>query len=101
MPGQSRVYTGEGAGSAGVAGDRVFAEIPGGTVNGANTVFTTSGFFVNGSEAVFYNGVRQRSGVGCDYEISESGGVGTGYDTITFAVAPRSGDNLIVDYTPV
>ena len=42
-----------------------------GAVNGANTVYTTSQDFTPGSEIVFFNGVRQIEGVGCDYVRSE------------------------------
>ena len=85
---------------------RVYSETPTGLINDANTVFATSQDFIAGSEAVYFNGVRQREGVGCDYVRSESGGIGTGFDTITFAVAPRdrSGskpdDNVTIDYDP-
>lgn len=77
---------------------RVYNEIPGGTIDGVNATFTTSQAFVSGSEAVHYNGSRQR--LGDDYAISESGGAGTGFDTVTFLVPPRPDDNLVVDYTP-
>ncbi|MGD9728058.1 MAG: hypothetical protein AB7L09_00150 [Nitrospira sp.] len=85
---------------------RTFNEVLAGTINGTNTVFTTAVDFIAGSEAVFFNGVRQHPGVGNDYTISESGGVGTGFDTITFAVAPRArpgakpDDRVTVDYEP-
>ena len=85
---------------------RVYDEVPTGLINGLNTVFTTSADFTAGSEVVYFNGVRQREGVGCDYVRSESGGVGTGFDTITLAVAPRSrsgsktDDFITIDYDP-
>ena len=90
--------------STGVAATRVYGETPAGLVNGANTVFTTSSDFQPGTEIVYFNGLRQTEGVGCDYVRSESGGVGTGYDTLTFAVAPRArlggkpDDKITVDY---
>ena len=99
MPMQSRVLTGNGA-QTGASGTRVYRETPAGVINGANDSFTTAAAFENGKETVSYNGLDQLSGVGSDYVASESGGVGTGYDTITFAIPPRSGDNLLVDYTP-
>jgi len=85
---------------------RVRGETPTGLINDANTSFTTAADFINGSESVYFNGVRQTEGVGSDYVRSESGGVGTGYDTITFAVAPRSrpgakpDDSITIDYDP-
>ena len=85
---------------------RVHGETPTGLINDANTSFTTAVDFIDGSESVYFNGVRQTEGVGCDYVRSESGGAGTGYDTITFAVAPRSrpgakpDDSITIDYDP-
>lgn len=88
-------------------GTRVYGEILTGAVNGTNTVFTTVQDFVDGTDSVYFNGVRQREGIGNDYVRSESGGVGTGFDTITFAVAPKSrpgskpDDVVSIDYDPV
>lgn len=48
---------------------------------------------------VFYNGQRLR--LLDDYTVVESGGVGTGYDTITLEFAPRSSDKLLADYIAV
>ena len=84
---------------------RVYNEDLTGLVNGANTVFTTAVIFVPGQEAVHFNGVRQREGVANDYVRSESVPA-AGYDTITFAVAPRSrsgartNDAITIDYDP-
>jgi hypothetical protein len=89
------------------ASARVYGEVPSGLINSVNTVFTTSQDFVPGTETVYYNGVRQREGLSNDYVRSESGGIGTGFDTITLAVAPRDrpglrpDDVVIVDYDPV
>lgn len=73
-----------------------------GTKNGVNMVFTTPDDFIQDGEIVirvYMNGVRLRLGSANDYEVSESGGVGTGYDTITFTgVAPTVGDELTADY---
>lgn len=79
---------------------RVFNATPSGSIDGSNAIFTTTSAFLSGSEAVFYNGIRQMEGVGCDYVRSESGGAGTGFDTLTFAEPPRSGDVLTIDFTP-
>lgn len=100
LPGWIPLSTGGGAGT------RTFNEVLTGVINGVNTVFTTAVDFVAGSEAVYFNGVRQHPGVGNDYTISESGGAGTGYDTVTFAIAPRArpgakpDDRVTVDYEP-
>ena len=77
---------------------------PLGTKNGTNTVFTLP----SGEKAVhvppglqiklYRNGMRQNLGVGCDFTVSESGGAGTGFDTITLAVAPMAFEILLVDY---
>jgi hypothetical protein len=63
--------------------------VPTGTVNGVNAVFTlptTPGSIV----LVFRNGLLQKPGGGNDYTIS---GV-----TITFVVAPLTGDSLLAVY---
>ena len=92
--------------AGGGGGTRTFNEVPTGAINGINTVYTTAVDFVAGTEAVFFNGVRQHPGAGNDYSISESGGVGTGFDTITLAVAPRArpgskpDDRVTIDYDP-
>ena len=77
-----------------------------GTKNGINFTFTTPEFFVHSSIltiAIYWNGRRLR--IGRDYTVSESGGLGSGYDTISLtpwsggkAFLPRSGDELISDY---
>jgi hypothetical protein len=71
-----------------------------GLKNGSNTVFTTPDKFVRSpfEEVVYYNGVLQEEGAGNDYIVSESGGAGTGYDTITFSIAPYSWEKLTIDY---
>ena len=46
---------------------------------------------------LYFNG--QRLNLLDDYTISESGGVGTGYDTVTFLyIAPLSFDDVSADY---
>jgi hypothetical protein len=75
--------------------------VPAGVVGGGNTVFTTPDKFVHdgtANEAVYLRGKRVLEGLGNDYVASESGGVGTGYDTVTFAVAPLAFDNILIDY---
>lgn len=75
--------------------------VPIGSINGSNTVFSTPDDFIHDgttNESVYLRGKRLLEGVGNDYVASESGGAGTGYDTLTFAVAPKAGDNILVDY---
>jgi hypothetical protein len=73
---------------------------PAGSKNGSNLVFTFPDTFIEETIQLYFNGVRQMQGVGCDYTVSESGGVGTGFDTITMAIglAPQADDNLFADY---
>lgn len=71
--------------------------------NGANLVFTLPETFDAGSLKVYRNGVREmRDQLGaCDYVVSESGGAGTGFDTITFLDRPPiANENLFADYVP-
>ena len=75
--------------------------VPLGAINGINTVFTTPDTFVHdgvANEAVYLRGQRLLEGAGNDYTAVESGGVGTGYDTIVLARPPRPNDNLLLDY---
>jgi len=75
-----------------------------GTKNNKNRVFTTPDNFINGSLganefriSIKHNGKRLIEDT--DYTVSESMGVGTGFDTITFiAFAPKKKDTLIADY---
>lgn len=72
-----------------------------GAINGANTVFTTPEKLVKSSLRVLMNGVQLEEGAGNDYTVTESGGPGTGFDTITFlGFAPRVGDKLFASYLP-
>jgi hypothetical protein len=76
-----------------------------GTIDGVNSTFTIPvgdkfthnlPFF---SVQVYHNGVRQT--LLDDYTILESGGFGTGYDTVIMEEPPRSLDHLLVDYIAV
>lgn len=81
---------------------QVVGEFPSGPINGSNKVFTTAAKFLEESMRVYLNGQRLVAGISKDYVVSESGGSGTGFDTITLAIAPISGakpDVIIVDYT--
>lgn len=75
-----------------------------GTKDGVNQEFTIPGGekFIQGGEnviRVYRNGLRQNLGTGSDYTVSESGGAGTGYDTITFiGPAPLAYEELTADY---
>lgn len=75
---------------------------PVGSVDGVNTIFTTTEFFCQDPPdyqiKVFRNGQMQT--LDGDYTVSESGGVGTGFDTVTFEVActPKGGEILRFDY---
>lgn len=74
-----------------------------GSVDGVNTSFSPGESFVHDPPrqtlALFYNG--QRLFPGDDYLVSESGGPGSGFDTVQTLFAPRAGDKLWADYTAV
>lgn len=67
-------------------------EVPSGTIDGSNLVFTLANSAASGSEEVFLNGLLQNAGSGNDYTISG--------DTITFETgnAPQTGSVLLVTY---
>lgn len=73
-----------------------------GAMNGTNTTFTTpSGDrFVHNlpflTIAVYYNGLRLS--LLDDYMLVESGGPGTGFDTVLMSIAPVPPDHLTADY---
>lgn len=86
------------------SGSRLFHQPLGGLINGVNTNFTTTLKFQGvgpARESVYYNGVLQEAGAGNDYVALESGGPGTGYDTVVFSFAPRSGDKVSIDFLPL
>ena len=72
-----------------------------GVKDGVNVTFTTPDLFDPDTLLVYVNGVRQQVGAGCDFEVSESGGIGTGYDTITLdsRLAPKVEESVFADYT--
>jgi hypothetical protein len=94
-----------GTGGGGGSGEKVQIDLIG-TKDGSNLVFTTPDNFVQQASGtkikVYMNGQRLYEGATCDYTVSESGGAGTGYDTITLSadLAPLSFDNLFADYVP-
>ncbi len=71
-----------------------------GVQNNINAIFTTSTKFKhtdpNLKEIIFVNGLRQH--IPEDYFVAESGGLGTGYDTVVFVVPPFPDDILTIDY---
>jgi hypothetical protein len=71
-----------------------------GVMDGANQDFFSPDKFLISpfTEMVYRNGVAQSKGASDDYVITETGGVGTGYDKVTFAVAPLSWEHLTIDY---
>jgi hypothetical protein len=72
-----------------------------GSYDGVNVSFQTPEPFVQTNQMnirVYRNGQRLRFGSVFDYTVAESGGPGTGYDTVIVAVPPKSADNLIADY---
>ena len=76
-----------------VAGNFVSHEIPAGTVDGTNVVFTLAFTPVLGTEHVYKNGLLLISGAGNDYTMAGA--------TITFAMAPKAGskpDRIRVSY---
>jgi hypothetical protein len=72
-----------------------------GVYDGVNVLFTTPEVFVqsvNRNIKVYLNGVRLFYGSGNDYVVQESGGPGTGFDTVVLVVAPKATENLLADY---
>jgi hypothetical protein len=73
-----------------------------GPKNGINETFTTPGLekYVHNLPfldiSVYYNGVRLA--LLDDYMVVESGGPGTGFDTIIMNVPPLYNDHLFADY---
>lgn len=71
-----------------------------GAKDGVNVTFTTPDYFRADSFKLYVNGLRQARGLDCDYEIAESGGLGTGYDTVVLdsRLAPYIGESVVADY---
>lgn len=73
-----------------------------GVKNGVNATFKVPGTekYIHNlpflTIQVYFNGVRQA--ILDDYMVVESGGAGTGYDSVILGVAPRSNDHLVADY---
>ena len=80
---------------------QVTGEVPAGVKDGVNKNFTTAAYFNPSSMRVYLNGQRLLEGASEDYTLAESGGLGTGFDTIILALAPITNakpDVLLVDY---
>jgi hypothetical protein len=75
----------------GSSADFVNNEIPTGTINGSNTVFTTAYNFISSSTQLYLNGLRLKPGASNDYTESST-------NQITFSSPPQSGDSLLIDY---
>jgi hypothetical protein len=67
--------------------NRIFT-LPSGEKFAHNLPYLTVSVYVNGLRQVLVD----------DYTISESGGVGSGYDTVTLISAPYLDDHLTSDY---
>jgi hypothetical protein len=90
---------GSGASGAGQQPE-VIGEQPFGDQDGANLSFVTASQFVPQSLQVFINGLRQavnQDGTQ-DITVGESGGLGTGFDTINTAFALLQNDRILCDY---
>lgn len=78
-----------------------------GAIDGVNTVFTTAEKFLYEppfeAPQVHLNGLRLNQGPGLDFTVAESGGPGTGHDTIMLAyppiLQPPHEDCVTADYT--
>jgi hypothetical protein len=73
-----------------------------GNRDNTNITFTTPTLFKHTAqfkEVIFVNGLRQH--IPEDYFVAESGGPGTGYDTVIFTTAPYPDDILTIDYFEV
>jgi hypothetical protein len=82
-------------GPQGPAGEGIFSlitnEIPGGAIDGANTIFTTSQPIQIPSLSPYLNGIRQR--INQDFTIVTA-------STFVMTAAPLVGDSLNIDYIP-
>jgi hypothetical protein len=59
-------------------------------IDGVKTTFTTSNKYVSGKLRVYYNGIREITGVTVTESVSRT--------TFTLSFSPLAGDYLIVDY---
>ena len=68
-----------------------------GLVNDFNQAYTTPDKFNSDAIAVYFNG--QRLTLIDDFTVAESGGPGTGFDTVNFRTTPSAGDRMFSDYS--
>ena len=87
---KKEVWSGGGGGFTSPVYNFVDDEVPAGTINDANTVFTVARLPFRGSLKIYRGGARQR--VTEDYTLSAD------QKTITFLIAPQVGEILLVDY---
>jgi len=74
-------------------------EEPIGVKDNSNTVFMTANKFLQKDGfALIFNKNGQEQLLGYDYIVSESGGSGTGFDTVITRKPPRIFDTLICHY---
>lgn len=67
--------------------------------DGSRVLFTFAGKFLNRLDAqafVFYNGQLLEEGLLSDYTLSESAGVGSGFDELRTNFTPKTDDKLRV-----
>lgn len=76
--------------AGGITNHVVTREVPSGTIDGSNAVFTLATAPLSGQESVYVNGILQNLGGSNDYTISSA--------TITFNTAPSTGDVVLVSY---
>jgi hypothetical protein len=70
-----------------------------GPKNGINLTYTTPDRFVPESIQLYRNSARQMQVGTNDFSVSESGGPGTGFDTVVLsAYPPNPRENLFADY---
>jgi hypothetical protein len=69
---------------------QVYNEIPPEFVDGLTNTFTTTYPMVTGTQRVYRGGLRMTPGVSNDYQASGN--------MVTFAVAPPTGTNILIDY---
>jgi len=87
---KKEVGSGGGGGFTSPVYNFVDDEVPAGTINDANTVFTVARLPFRGSLKIYRGGARQR--VTEDYTLSAD------QKTVTFLIAPQVGEILLVDY---
>lgn len=77
-------------GTGGAVINLVWREVPGGSLDGLNTVFTLAHAPIPDKEQVILNGLELEDGVDNDYILSGA--------TITFNTPPQPGDKILVTY---